>query len=740
MDIDFATYHWDSPGNTIPDESPLIDDLFFGQLSKDNTAWTDEKYEQEIRPERTRKVTITEITEENYDDVMSDESDEEAVMETEEVFQILDDVVQDWKIKLECVVGDGLKKLRKAGKEKKLMIKYLPGEHTSDGKKIGVPKATIMKDWKIDFTHIVTGIQKKLDKLTKDKVNEVDSLYNDKFLYTNTNVKEVEELNRNKKDVIKIDSRDNKPKERGSTYTGLKQLIRELNKMCDKVASSNYMMNENVVPIYNMHNDNQRPNIVANTYETPLNQYLKHLMTLPPPNSPPNFQTSYDPDVIAKNQANILDALEDFRLQQGTQNKFLKMKMKENRRDSSKLSAQRKMLQRKVNRKGVSIRARHEKKPEIKYSFRMKHYNKNGKEHYLIVKKAESTEKVEVEDIFEDWRANTLDDINDRKRQRTPRVRKLSHKAQRKEMLREDSTPAEGPLLYAEVLKKNLKFRPNNGPVEDIFEAWKDYLQELDDLLSGSLPSTTESSRHASGECDKEIQIQNAQQEQILDSSANILETAMVDQKELQSCGQPTMRTVPFDTSNDRVKHPDLLKSFTIPVQVCGMPSKYDIGNPTQAGRIKKVDARKKQRIMKVQPEIYFAGWRYNFQRDSDLNGSPKQNRKTRYETEEYFRGWRRNLYVKERTELDEEIAEKRKRRQTQPKMMPEKIFNEWLHNFHWHRRPSKYGSLKRRSSIRTEGSVQEHHEHETEEVVTNDKSLKNKSRSTRQRRSKNKK
>ena len=139
-----------------------------------------------------------------------------------------------------------------------------------------------------------------------------------------------------------------------------------------------------------------------------------------------------------------------------------------------------------------------------------------------------------------------------------------------------------GPLLYAEVLKKNLKFRPNNAPVEDIFEAWKDYLQELDDLLSGSLPSSTQSSRHASGENDNEIQIQTAQQEQIRDSSAHILETAMVGQKELQSCGQPTMKTVPFDTSKDRVKHPDLLKSFTVPVQVCGMPSKDDIGNHAQ--------------------------------------------------------------------------------------------------------------------------------------------------------------
>ena len=443
MDVDFASYHWDSPGNNIPDESPLIDDLFYGMNG--SAAWKDTNGTSEARTERTRKVTITEITEEMaYEDTMSDDSDEEAVMETEEVFQILDDVVQDWKIKLECVVGDGLKKLRKAGKEKKSMIKYLPGEHSHVSKKLGVPKAAIMKDWKTDFTHIVTGIQKKLDKLTKDKVKEVDSLYSDKFLYTNANVKEVEDLNKNKKDVIKIDSRDYKVKDSKSTYTGLKQLIKELNQMCEKVASTNMMMNENAVPIYQMNNDNQHPNIIANTYESPLNQYLKHLMSLPPPNPPPRFETQYDPEVIAKNQANILDALEDFRLKQNSQIKFPKMKMKETRRDGNRVSAQRKMLQRKVNKKAVGIKAKQEKKPENRYSFRMKHYNKDGKDHYLIIKKPESTEETEVEDIFEDWRACALDNIEDRKRQRTPRVRKLSHRQQRKEMLRDDTTPSEG--------------------------------------------------------------------------------------------------------------------------------------------------------------------------------------------------------------------------------------------------------------------------------------------------------
>ena len=126
-------------------------------------------------------------------------------------------------------------------------------------------------------------------------------------------------------------------------------------------------------------------------------------------------------------------------------------------------------------------------------------------------------------------------------------------------------------------MKKGLRFRPNNAPVEDIFEAWRDYLQELDDLLS-SEPSSTKSSRHSSGyESNDDIKIQTAKEEKICEPSENILETALVYQKELHSCGQPTVRTVPYDVTNERVKV-DALKSFSMPVQVCCMPSKDDNG------------------------------------------------------------------------------------------------------------------------------------------------------------------
>merc|ERR1712077_28858 len=132
---------------------------------------------------------------------------------------------------------------------------------------------------------------------------------------------------------------------------------------------------------------------------------------------------------------------------------------------------------------------------------------------------------------------------------------------------------------------------------------------------------------------------------------------------------------------------------------VCGNQKEL-IEDFEKVGKMKKLDSKKKQRIMKYQPEIYFAGWRHNFPDDYDETMYRRQNKKNRYETEEIFRGWRRNFYVRERSEWEEEITEKRKRKQMQPKMMPEKIFNEWLHNFHFHnRRFSQHGSLRRRSS-----------------------------------------
>jgi len=85
---------------------------------------------------RIRKVTITEIENEeewNWPDPgcfeeADPEEPEETMKPTEEVFEDLENVVQDWKKKLEVIVAEGLRAIKKTTKEKKLMMKYLPGD------------------------------------------------------------------------------------------------------------------------------------------------------------------------------------------------------------------------------------------------------------------------------------------------------------------------------------------------------------------------------------------------------------------------------------------------------------------------------------------------------------------------------------------------------------------------------------------------------------------------------------
>ena len=51
----------------------------------------------------------------------------------DEVFDELENVVQDWKKQLEVIVAEGLKTIKKTTKERKMMMKYLPGDSLIGG-------------------------------------------------------------------------------------------------------------------------------------------------------------------------------------------------------------------------------------------------------------------------------------------------------------------------------------------------------------------------------------------------------------------------------------------------------------------------------------------------------------------------------------------------------------------------------------------------------------------------------
>merc|ERR1712226_365939 len=114
---------------------------------------------------RIRKVTITEIEDEKEWTWPDPATVEEEVVEdakvmektTDEIFAMLEDVVTDWKIKLEVAVGDGLKRIKKASKEKKAMMKYLPGDDINDAPNIlAKAKEEIINEWKTEVARCIT--------------------------------------------------------------------------------------------------------------------------------------------------------------------------------------------------------------------------------------------------------------------------------------------------------------------------------------------------------------------------------------------------------------------------------------------------------------------------------------------------------------------------------------------------------------------------------------------------------
>ena len=125
-------------------------------------------------------------------------------------------------------------------------------------------------------------------------------------------------------------------------------------------------------------------------------------------------------------------------------------------------------------------------------SYRLKEIKRGGKKQFLLIRKREVVQPP-VEEIFTEWKSNLEQEKLTKVVNRKPRVRKLSHRAQRKAVLKEADSVKSAPLSYSDVLKKNLKMTASM-PTEDIFEAWRDYLQELDSLLSEdlSIPSSPE--------------------------------------------------------------------------------------------------------------------------------------------------------------------------------------------------------------------------------------------------------
>jgi len=481
-----------------------------------------------------KKCTITEITDEDFEDYF-----EEDDINVEELSKAFDNVIEDWKIKMEVIIGEGLKKLRKSHKERKLMMKYLPGD-----RKVFAAKQAIAKDWKIDFQKGFGTTHKKLEKLAAEKAKEVEGV-------VKTDAREPH-INKYKKQVVNINLRSNQE----SAYGNLKELIQQLDKMINTV-QSDISPTVHSIPIYSKEARGQ----VLPAYN---NQWL-------------DLQRSLLQD---GNRQSFLDVLEDFKIKYN-QDKVIKKSTKSRVEGTNVAMAQKRMLERKMTKKAVT---------ESKHV--LKQFKKNGKEHFLIVKK-KAENSPDMEDIFSDWKPNLVD-VHEQRRQaalvaRKNRTRKLSNRALRKELVKEiEEEEKNKPMSYSDILKKNLK-----APMEDIFEAWRDYLQELDEIVRNDSRTSF---------CKDE-------------SVESILETAQSYQQELQYCGQPTVLSTPTSKAGK--------KKVGFEKEVIFASWRHNLSNPNECCYAEDV----KNQTDLFQAENYFASWKRNLKDDSpvaDLDFDPE--------------------------------------------------------------------------------------------------------------------
>jgi len=408
---------------------------------------------------RIRKVTITEIENDQEWDWPEtgclDQTQSDAVLTTKttsEIFNGLDDVVQNWKEKLESIVADGLKTIKKTTKEKKTMMKYLPGDSLIGGSHVTLKaRCQILSEWKDDIDKAIDATHKKLNDLGNDKVKQIREVVNG---------------------IVPKEEQE-KEKEKNNDCTTVSLDFETLMRDLDVLYQKYNMNNMNKVPIYNVQNDLFQMKNAPFPWWKPVGTYSQLVDSR-------QFVTS-------ERDSNVLSILQDFVSEQKSQKSIIEewKKMEESKNKSSGVNKDSK----KTRRGRDSIQKMKERREIRKYKqFLLREIVKKGETHYYLMKK-EISEPVntEVEDIFADWNKNFAE--LKKPRAVRQRVRKISHRAERKEMIKQErkNDVTQGPMTYSQMLRKNLKI-PVDGPeVEEIFGPWMKNVEKMYKPLKASL-------------------------------------------------------------------------------------------------------------------------------------------------------------------------------------------------------------------------------------------------------------
>jgi len=410
---------------------------------------------------RIRKGTITEIEDEKECNwpapCLFEEDTDDIIIEktTEEIFDELDNVVQDWKKKLEFVVADGLKKIKRSTKEKKMMMKYLPGEGTVKGSKsIEKAKSQILAEWKDDINKAIDATHTKLNDLGNEKLKETT------IVAMSLTPEAIKTEAAGKNDCKTVD-----------TCLNLKTLMAELDILYQRYNGNTVGLTK--VPIYNVQcNEIPKARNAAFPWWKPICT-LAQMVDFPRHLAVTGSEEKKD----------YTSLLKDFIADQKSRKSIIQdwNKMEDNKK-KAKASLMKK--ESKTARRGRNSTQKMKERRDIKKcrQFLLKEIENQGEKHYYVMKKDinEPSNMTAVEDIFADWSSN----FARIKRPRTikPRTRKISHRAERKEMVKEAKMAEEvvqGPLTYSQMVRKNLKI-PQDGPsVEEIFGTWMKCIDKM---------------------------------------------------------------------------------------------------------------------------------------------------------------------------------------------------------------------------------------------------------------------
>ena len=316
-------------------------------------------------------------------------------------------------------------------------------------------RCQILTDWQTDITSVISATHKKLNKLGSDKIMDTTDTV---------------------KDLVP-EAPPTTPTSNPCTTVSLDfdTLMRDLDTLYQKYSYINNNMAK--VPIYSVGKDLIRS--VSNTpfpWWKPITSYAAMM-----------DQTRTVESGRGEARPQLLSLLQDFVCDQRSHKSIMEEWRSLETTQRQVQSIKREIREKKPARRGRdSVQKMKERKEIRKYKkFLLREIVKKGETHYYVMKKEiEEPQVLEAEDIFADWSHN-LTQIK-RPRKLTPRTRKISHRAQRKEMLSQART--QGPLTYSQMVSKNLKINKMDGPeVEEMFGPW---MKSVEKLYKPSKPSS----------------------------------------------------------------------------------------------------------------------------------------------------------------------------------------------------------------------------------------------------------